>query len=376
MKNYIWMNPNAKILNMKDSVPKGVNNFAVISDKLRDRLSNRSPENNFYKVKVDDKLFNELRNNLEIDKKILNIWKNKYIASITPPEYEEEPYNPGKDGKDIERGWYNQDMEDYYSGIKDESLLFEDVNPEDVFKTDTTSFSFYDVFLNDKSLGNVTQKEYYKFEKGIEGKIVQMTADEYINTCSKDVFGKSAEDIISQRSQKDIQQYAQDMLNGDKFPMPYISLSERNGKAQEGLHRAAAFKKAFGPNAKFNVLLVTDSNPTEEEIRDYAEKKWGKDNIDWGVRYVKLSLGLEEDRDSKETSESESKYIDTETYDAISLDTDYLFRNPDNKNQILRVLSTEDDGEFIEIYAEDVETKEETWFYLEWNQPVIFVEKV
>lgn len=140
-------------------------------------------------------------------------------------------------------------------------------------------------WIGPTKVGNVSINDYMRFEKGEDAKIVYMTPDEYLNSCT-DIFGKSYEQsagFIEKNNKATINKYAQDMLNGDKFPLPYLNYATGN---QEGRHRAFAVKQAFGENSIMPVLVITPTDPTEEEIRDYAKKRWPKD-VEWGIDYVK-----------------------------------------------------------------------------------------
>lgn len=126
----------------------------------------------------------------------------------------------------------------------------------DVFKM-TTDTSYYDNFLNEKDL------EYMRKAKNRDGEIVMMTPDEYFEGASE-IFNHrhSASELEDQRSDKYTDQYVEDMKNGDKFPLPYLNFAD---SGQEGLHRMLAAKRAFGPDVKYPVLVVTVYNQSIED---------------------------------------------------------------------------------------------------------------
>lgn len=116
--------------------------------------------------------------------------------------------------------------------------------------TNSTNTSYYDVFLDDESKvsrSNYTVKDYYRFEKGVEGRIEYMTADEYFDRCNK--YSGDNYRLTGQRSLDKVLQYAKDMSKGDKFPLPYINQS-KNNFGQEGRHRMLAASKVYGSQTK------------------------------------------------------------------------------------------------------------------------------
>lgn len=157
-------------------------------------------------------------------------------------------------------------------------ILLENKNIDTVFKE--TTDTDYDDLLSDRHIkysnGNeskYTIKEYYKFEKGIEGNVEYMTANEYLDKCSKCVFnGRNAYAGVQDGK---VNKYANAMLNGEKFPMPYIRY-EYDGGQQEGRHRMLAADRAY-PNSSFPVLVIKDSEYTKEERNEYYKKKYGND---------------------------------------------------------------------------------------------------
>ena len=122
-----------------------------------------------------------------------------------------------------------------------------------VFDETSTHTSYYDNFLNEKDL------EYMRKAKNRNGEVVMMTPDEYYKEASK-IFRRNSdrntdvESLVRQRSNEYTNQYVEDMKNGDKFPLPYLNYADNS---QEGLHRMLAAKRAFGPDVKYPVLVVT-----------------------------------------------------------------------------------------------------------------------
>lgn len=158
-------------------------------------------------------------------------------------------------------------------------------------RDDHVGVSYYDDLIDTSNLGtNYTYKDYYRFEKGVDSRIEYMTADEYMDMIAKYVFGAPVERVISYPNVEPdvVSKYAEMMRSGTVFNTPYINLADQQ---QEGRHRMLAMKEVLGPNAKAPVLIVTESDPTDEEIADYAKRKWG--DVEWGTRYVKSVLGKE-----------------------------------------------------------------------------------
>ncbi len=104
--------------------------------------------------------------------------------------------------------------------------------------------------------------EYMSKRKNMIGSIEWMSPREYIDKCIAGFksIGERGE-VERGRDPKLIKQYAQDMKNGDIFPM--LSLDYRGGFGQEGLHRAMA-AKAIGVEKV--PVFVTRESP------EYAER--------------------------------------------------------------------------------------------------------
>jgi hypothetical protein len=123
-------------------------------------------------------------------------------------------------------------------------MLLEDFNNLQPFKTNTTNMPTPDdILFNDP--------EYYRERKKVEGFIVWMSPDEYIEYC-KSGFGKINPEYVnnveSSRDQNLVNKYAEMMKAGDKFPLVTLDY-RRTGYdknpdfTQEGLHRAMAARK-------------------------------------------------------------------------------------------------------------------------------------
>lgn len=167
-------------------------------------------------------------------------------------------------------------------------LLIEHFGP-DVFNTSSTGNSVGDC-ISSESLGRVTQRDYYMFEKGLTGIIRYMTCDEYINNCIKKIFHSDYTKTVTNAVDMDkVTEYANKMKNGTKFPMPYLDYVNNQ---QEGRHRALAYKQAFGSDAEFPVLEIFPTDVTNDEIAEYCKRKWN--NVENWFAYVAYKLGRTE----------------------------------------------------------------------------------
>lgn len=152
-----------------------------------------------------------------------------------------------------------------------------------------TQVSFYDDLLNTKHHKGeyYSPQEYMKFEKGLDSHLEEMTCDEYINNCAEHIFNCSVLKVLRGINRDKINKYAESMKQGSEFPMPYLNYVDHQ---QEGRHRMLAMKEAFGDDSITKVLIVTVADPSDEEIMDYATRKWGSKFADWGFDYCKQAL--------------------------------------------------------------------------------------
>ena len=167
-------------------------------------------------------------------------------------------------------------------------FICESIRPN-VFKLNNTGNSVGDVISNEP-LGNVRERDYFKFEKGRDGIITYMTADDYINHCIHDIFNSTYDKTVTYAVDwNNVDKYAKAMKNGEKFPLCYLDYVTNN---QEGRHRALAFKQAFGEDAEMPVLEIYPTNVTDDEIAEYCKQKWG--SLQYWYPYVASRLGRTE----------------------------------------------------------------------------------
>lgn len=180
-------------------------------------------------------------------------------------------------------------------------------------------------------VGKVSINDYMKYEKGQDAKIVYMTPNEYLERCAKDIFNSTWEKTVAsiERNYADtITKYANDMKNGDKFPIPYLNYVTEN---QEGRHRALAVKQAFGEDSIMPVLVIKETNPTREEVMDYCNRKFPNNKNSALSFYDSLCYKYfpedveDDDEDEVEDIETDNDEIDDTDFDLDSeLDNELL----------------------------------------------------
>lgn len=152
-----------------------------------------------------------------------------------------------------------------------------------------THVSYYNNFLDEEDL------KYMQRSKNRTGKIVDMSPSEYYHECATRIFDTTVEALQQQRRASEglVEQYMQDMLNGDKFPLCYLNYPDN---AQEGLHGMMAAGEAFGWDTKFPVLVVEAVDDRVEQLNkiwryyndavyDAQECKYAESN--WEEEFVK-----------------------------------------------------------------------------------------
>jgi hypothetical protein len=217
--------------------------------------------------------------------------------------------------------------------------ILETYNASSSFRTENDPDNVAANWFGNKKVGNATLNDYMRYEKGQDANIVYMTPNEYLERCAKDIFNSTYEKTVGNIKKYNsgiISKYAKDMLNGDKFPLPYLDYVY---KQQEGRHRALAVIEAFGEDSIMPVIVIRPTDPTEQELKQYAEQRWPEDP-EWGLEYVK---GKYDKFNSDYTIEDETNDLDnTETnYN----DTD--FNIDDELDSLFDDLDEEDFVKFI-----------------------------
>lgn len=96
---------------------------------------------------------------------------------------------------------------------------------------------------------------YTKYAKGKTAEIIYMTPMEYMELCAIG-FNSTLARQIEMTGKERVQQYADDILKGDKFPLMNITYYEDGSIDQEGRHRAMAIQ----------YLIDNDKIPKDTEI--------------------------------------------------------------------------------------------------------------
>lgn len=105
-------------------------------------------------------------------------------------------------------------------------------NSDDYFLLDTNEY--HQDYLEDI--------DYAKSKGYTNVFIAEMTPDEYMDRCAKEIWRSPTEDAYDGMEEpENVHKYADKMKNGTKFDMPYLDLKT---KSQEGRHRALAAKEA------------------------------------------------------------------------------------------------------------------------------------
>lgn len=147
--------------------------------------------------------------------------------------------------------------------VKNLDALFEDVNVmTQPFDRTSTGLPSYDDMLR--------IPEYFEKEKGIIFMIQDMSPQEYIQR-AQEGFAKHHDyhgDILDTRNNRLAKEYAQKMLDGETFPMPYLDYTNLSFE-QEGLHRAMAAMIAGVPTMP--VMVVDNTSERKQRIRKQQE---------------------------------------------------------------------------------------------------------
>ena len=122
--------------------------------------------------------------------------------------------------------------------------LFEIMTPTSAFSLTTTDLPMYDEMIE--------LPDYFREQKGVKFKIYKnFPPSNYIDKCAK-ANNMTREELLANRNEDKIKQYAKEMLSGTKFPLPMLDYS--HGFTQEGLHRAFAAEIAGLKTMPFMVV--------------------------------------------------------------------------------------------------------------------------
>lgn len=124
------------------------------------------------------------------------------------------------------------------------------VSGNNIFDTTKTGTAYYDTFLSDNE-----DRDELRQIKGIDGKIVDMTPNEYFEECGK-IFQTSAQEEIEYAlSNKETIEHLKEVITKYKKRFP-ITMLNYDSQTQEGRHRMAVAGELFGYDTKFPVLIV------------------------------------------------------------------------------------------------------------------------
>jgi len=119
----------------------------------------------------------------------------------------------------------------------------------DAFHADTTDMPYYDNMMQNP--------EYFERAKGIATELIKMSPQEYIKRAAKG-FGKTPDEIVSQRDPELAASYAEKMQSGEKFPILTLDYSKGPRISQEGLHRSMAAIQAGVSEVPVLIVKATD----------------------------------------------------------------------------------------------------------------------
>jgi len=116
--------------------------------------------------------------------------------------------------------------------------------------------------------GGMEHPIYYPLEKGEQHQLKTINPKQYIYAIARGFGGLSYDDATAHVKWETVKKYAQDMRNGDKFPIGYYT--EGSG-LQEGRHRALALME-LGCESMPVIVISTLTRPQQ---RDFALKYKG-----------------------------------------------------------------------------------------------------
>lgn len=134
---------------------------------------------------------------------------------------------------------------------------------EKYFDIRTTGQSYYDSMLNEEA----PDPDYFKREKGRDGRIVMMSPDQYLRD-SAQLHGVSLGRDLAMIDPDLVKQYAERARAGEKMPIPILDWVSGD---QEGRHRAKVARELG--LAEMPVFVVT--KVPGEEVDRLREKKYG-----------------------------------------------------------------------------------------------------
>jgi len=114
--------------------------------------------------------------------------------------------------------------------------------------------------MNVQRYGGMEHPIYYPLNKGERHELKIINPKQYIYAIARGFGNLSYDDATSHVSWDNVKKYAQDMRNGDKFPVGYYT---DGAGSQEGRHRALALMELGCENMP--VIVITRMNMAESE---------------------------------------------------------------------------------------------------------------
>jgi hypothetical protein len=138
-------------------------------------------------------------------------------------------------------------------GFKPQSLPMDEASRG--FDRTTTDMPYYDDLI--ESFDSEYKTDYFREQKGIESRMVDITPDQYLSTVDEGFVDGGVMNGIDDAK---VKKYADKMRNGEQFPALTLDYAKGKKLSQEGRHRALAAKQAGIDSVP--VVVVT---PTPEE---------------------------------------------------------------------------------------------------------------
>jgi len=148
-----------------------------------------------------------------------------------------------------------------------EMLFMEDVTQESCDCCTYFDFTFSQAGGN---FGGLNHPLYYEFEKGERNEIKYISPKSYMTAIARG-FGMSYDSAMksSAINWDTVKKYAQDMKNGDKFPIGWYKNSHSG--AQEGRHRALAAMELGCESIPVVVISEVHSYEAEQIATQYKD---------------------------------------------------------------------------------------------------------
>lgn len=166
-------------------------------------------------------------------------------------------------------------LQEQLSRIKNLIYLINESQSDCDFFIDKTNIVDYDDILLDKQ---------NRYKKNITGKIVKMTMEQYLKYCSK-IQDTTYEEQLSYINRINVNTIKKNMLNGEKYSMPYIDIDD---KTQEGRHRIVAATE-LGCTL-IEVAVFDKTNDLSDNNYKLEDTNWSDVNQDEKGAYISVNI--------------------------------------------------------------------------------------